>query len=35
LILILANQIGDLSVLKEALALARTAIVPSNPPAMS
>ncbi|MFI5012228.1 MAG: DUF2783 domain-containing protein [Hyphomicrobiales bacterium] len=31
LILILANQIGDLAVLEQALALARAAIAPSNP----
>jgi len=31
LILILANQIGDLAVLGEALALARAAVTPSNP----
>jgi Protein of unknown function (DUF2783) len=29
LILVLANQIGDLAVLKEALALARAALLPS------
>jgi hypothetical protein len=29
LILVLANQIGDLSVLREALALARAAVLPS------
>lgn len=31
LILILANEIGDLAVLEEALALARAAIAPSKP----
>jgi hypothetical protein len=30
LILILANQVGDLAVLREALALARAAIAPSK-----
>ncbi|SDR62615.1 Protein of unknown function [Rhizobiales bacterium GAS113] len=33
LILVLANQIGDLAILQEALALARAAIAPSRPEA--
>ncbi|SEC12018.1 Protein of unknown function [Rhizobiales bacterium GAS191] len=33
LILVLANQIGDLAILQEALALARAAIGPSRPEA--